>query len=607
MVYRASDLSRGWVILGVGEVPRVEAHSVERKLAAIFAADVEGYSRLMGQDEIGTLRTLNRYRAIIDPLIASHRGRIFSTAGDSLVADFASAVDAVECAVAVREAIAKENADRSPGEQMRFRIGIHVGDIMVQGDNLFGDAVNIAARLEALAEAGEICVSDAVRNYIGTKLPLAFTDLGSQQVKNIAQPIRAYRIRGDTSRTATPVVGSPLPLPDKPSIAVLPAPTNMSFTSKADASRNPGFPRSRRPRPLTRVGRQMIQTAKARSSPIRSRQAQNSTICCCMPLATALARDVTPSFRNSDSMWNLTVCGEIPNSRAISLLVRPLPRAASTSTSRGATGPAAPPARDRNLEFVQWPRAQSDPLRRRAARHRSEWRRHRRGAGRRTLHRDGRRQRPRTRDRRRPRRRSEPHAARRQAPRADGRTARRGWRGGVAPPRSTPTPQRAGREGLRPPPRPSGWSDTDRHQNGKRLVGADQTQFDLFSDRVRSKVPGQHRRVRDALTADRHENVASVQVRLGSGTVLCHTQDHQAARITRVGLQCFWYEDGLQRQAEPAAFDPSFRKQRVYHPRDRRGGNDQNSRTGSQGRHAQETATGIEHGAALLRGADADV
>jgi TolB-like protein/class 3 adenylate cyclase len=204
----------------------LEAHSIERKLAAIFAADVEGYSRLMGLDEVGTLRTLNRYRAIIDPLIASYRGRIFNTAGDSILADFASAVDAVQCAVAVQDAIAKENADRPAAEQMQFRIGIHVGDIMVQGDNLFGDAVNIAARLEALAEAGEICVSDAVRDYIGTKLPLAFTDLGSQQVKNIAQPIRAYRIRADTSRT-TPVVGSPLPLPDKPSIAVLPF-TNMS-------------------------------------------------------------------------------------------------------------------------------------------------------------------------------------------------------------------------------------------------------------------------------------------------------------------------------------------------------------------------------------------
>ena len=145
----------------------MEAHSVERKLAAIFAADVEGYSRLMGQDEVGTLRTLTAYRVIIDRLIASHRGRIFNTAGDSLLADFASAVDAVQCAVAVQDAIAKENADRPADEQMWFRIGIHVGDIMVQGDNLFGDAVNIAARLEALSEPGGICVSGVVRDHIG--------------------------------------------------------------------------------------------------------------------------------------------------------------------------------------------------------------------------------------------------------------------------------------------------------------------------------------------------------------------------------------------------------------------------------------------------------
>jgi adenylate cyclase len=109
----------------------LEARSVERKLAAIFAADVEGYSRLMGLDEVGTLRTLNRYRAIIDRLIASHRGRVFNTAGDSLVADFVSAVDAVQCAVEVQDAIAKENADQPAGKQMRFRIGIHVGDIIV--------------------------------------------------------------------------------------------------------------------------------------------------------------------------------------------------------------------------------------------------------------------------------------------------------------------------------------------------------------------------------------------------------------------------------------------------------------------------------------------
>jgi class 3 adenylate cyclase len=200
----------------------LEARRVERKLSAIFAADVEGYSRLMGLDEVGTLRTLTAYRVIIDRLIASHRGRIFNTAGDSLVVDFASAVDAVQCAVEVQDAIGRENADRLADEQMRFRIGVHVGDIIVQGDNLFGDAVNIAARLEALAEPGGICVSGTVRDQIGTKLPVGFIDLGEQQVKNIAQPIKACRITGETSPIATPVVGSSLPLPDKPSIAVLP-------------------------------------------------------------------------------------------------------------------------------------------------------------------------------------------------------------------------------------------------------------------------------------------------------------------------------------------------------------------------------------------------
>jgi adenylate cyclase len=195
--------------------------------SAIFAADVEAYSRRMGRDEVGTLRTLTAYRVIIDRLIASYRGRIFNTAGDSVLADFGSAVDAVECAVEIQEAVGKENANRSPNEQMRFRIGVHVGDIIVQGDNIFGDGVNIAARLEALAEPGGICVSGAVQDQIGTKLPIEFIDLGPQQVKNISQPIKAYRISEQTSSTAAPVVGSALPLPDKPSIAVLPF-VNMS-------------------------------------------------------------------------------------------------------------------------------------------------------------------------------------------------------------------------------------------------------------------------------------------------------------------------------------------------------------------------------------------
>src|SRR6516162_9810688 len=148
----------------------------------------------MGLDEVGTLRRLQAYRAILDRLIAAHRGRIFNTAGDSLMADFASAVDAVECAVAAQEAIAKENANRSEGEQMRFRIGVHLGDVIVEGSNLFGDGVNIAARLQALAEPGGICLSGAVRDQIGTRLPIVLNPLGEQRVKNIAEPLRAFKV-----------------------------------------------------------------------------------------------------------------------------------------------------------------------------------------------------------------------------------------------------------------------------------------------------------------------------------------------------------------------------------------------------------------------------
>jgi adenylate cyclase len=197
-----------------------EQEETVRKLAAIFAADVAGYSRLMGQDEVGTLRRLTACRAVLDERIAAYRGRIFGSAGDSVVADFASAVDAVQCAVAVQEALANE-------EQMRFRIGVHVGDVIVQGDNLFGDGVNIAARLEALAVPGGICISGTVRDQIGTKLPLALTDLGEQQVKNIARPVHAFRV--GASGAAQPEEAftvAPL-LPDKPSLAVLPF-TNMS-------------------------------------------------------------------------------------------------------------------------------------------------------------------------------------------------------------------------------------------------------------------------------------------------------------------------------------------------------------------------------------------
>jgi adenylate cyclase len=208
----------------------VPVHPVERKLAAIFAADIAGYSRLMAGNEISTLARLKACRAIIDELIASHRGRIFNTAGDSVVADFASAVDAVQCAVAVQTAIAKENASDPGDELMRFRIGVHVGDVIVDGENLLGDGVNIAARLEGIAEPGTICVSAAARDHVGNKLPLVFDDLGDQQVKNIAQAIRVYRVHAGAP---APLPVATLPLPEKPSIAVLPF-QNMSGDPEQD-------------------------------------------------------------------------------------------------------------------------------------------------------------------------------------------------------------------------------------------------------------------------------------------------------------------------------------------------------------------------------------
>src|SRR5882762_3597724 len=182
----------------------VEGQVVERKLAAIFAADVVGYSHLMQLDEMGTLRALRASRTIVDRLIAEHRGRIFTTAGDSVLADFPSAVDAVECALEVQQAIAEENAQRPEGERLRFRIGVHLGDVIVDGDNLLGDGVNIAARLQTLAEPGGIYVSAAVRDQIGTKLPAAFADLGGQRLKNIAQPLQAFEVYGSGGELSGP-------------------------------------------------------------------------------------------------------------------------------------------------------------------------------------------------------------------------------------------------------------------------------------------------------------------------------------------------------------------------------------------------------------------
>jgi len=194
---------------------------VERRLAAIMAADVAGYSRLIEVDEEGALGRLKALRAeIIDPKIAEHRGRIVKTTGDGLLVEFASVVDALRCAAELQAAVAETNSSLPLERRIDFRIGIHQGDIVVEDGDIFGDGVNVAARLEALAEPGGICVSARVQEDAAGRLDLSFTDLGEQNLKNIARPIRAYRVLSKGFPTAT--ARAPLPLPDKPSIAVLP-------------------------------------------------------------------------------------------------------------------------------------------------------------------------------------------------------------------------------------------------------------------------------------------------------------------------------------------------------------------------------------------------
>jgi adenylate cyclase len=193
----------------------------QRRLAAILAADVAGYSRLIGVDEEGTLRRLRTIRTeVIDPAIAAHRGRLVKTTGDGLLIEFASVVDALRCAGEVQQAMAGRNEGIAAAERIEFRIGINVGDIVVEDGDIFGDGVNVAARLEGLAEPGGICVSARVHEDAAGKLDLAFEDLGDQSLRNIARPVRAYRVR--LGKGGAPEPPPPLPLPDKPSIAVLP-------------------------------------------------------------------------------------------------------------------------------------------------------------------------------------------------------------------------------------------------------------------------------------------------------------------------------------------------------------------------------------------------
>jgi class 3 adenylate cyclase len=173
----------------------VEAPRLERKLVAILAADVEGYSRHMERDEATTLATLSAHRVIVDELVSSHHGRITNTAGDSVLAEFASVVEAVDCAVKIQDALAAANEALPEEHRLQFRIGIIVGAVLVKDGDIFGDGVNIAARLENLAQAGGICISRGVRDHVRKLGRFAFEDLGEQSVKNIEQPIRAFRVR----------------------------------------------------------------------------------------------------------------------------------------------------------------------------------------------------------------------------------------------------------------------------------------------------------------------------------------------------------------------------------------------------------------------------
>ena len=211
----------------------MEREQVNRRMAAILAADVAGYSRLMGADEEGTLTRLKAHRReLVDLKVAEHHGRIVKTTGDGMLAEFASVVDAVRCAVDVQRGMAERNAEMPQEKRIEFRVGINLGDIIIDDDDIHGDGVNIAARLEGLAEPGAVYISGTAYDHVRDKLDLAFEDMGEQQVKNIARPVRVFCV-------AAPVIGQAaavkptLALPDKPSIAVLPF-TNLSGDPEQD-------------------------------------------------------------------------------------------------------------------------------------------------------------------------------------------------------------------------------------------------------------------------------------------------------------------------------------------------------------------------------------
>jgi class 3 adenylate cyclase len=232
---------------------------VERRLAAILAADVVGYSRLMGLDEAGTARILREHRAALDALVAKHGGRIVKTTGDGLLIEFPSVVDAVECAVAMQALMAERNEGVAPDLRMLFRIGVNLGDVLVEGDDILGDGVNVAARLEGIAEPGGICISSSAYDQVRGKVGVEFADLGERNLKNIVRPVRVYGVQAGKPE---PRASDALPtLSGKPSIAVLPF-QNMTGDPEQDYSRTAWW-RTLSPRCRARSGSSLSPATRA--------------------------------------------------------------------------------------------------------------------------------------------------------------------------------------------------------------------------------------------------------------------------------------------------------------------------------------------------------